>query len=257
MFFLVKSTNAQLVPAYAYDQRLSNVVYIRDKESDKGNGYMQASQGNGRPSGIYKFGSLRELFDFQAKLTGEKVVLDIGSVRLVTLNKAGTRDTERFSGARLQIWHEADSRSGGGGGGGGSRRGGGQSDVASFITAGTQLSGPLRERLVVNSSRLMVYLGRLGEYVTLFVTDDLEVKAEGQTMVKIKPRKGQGPFSRRGSRWPGVKGLLFKGCRSVSEKMKLTFFGGGGYSETGKVQGVRAGCVRYTWTDCRRGRGEV
>jgi hypothetical protein len=56
---VVKATNAQLVPAYAYDQRLSNVVYIRDKESDKGNGYMQPSQGNCRPSGIYQFSTLK------------------------------------------------------------------------------------------------------------------------------------------------------------------------------------------------------
>ncbi|KAK3995941.1 hypothetical protein QBC44DRAFT_304737 [Cladorrhinum sp. PSN332] len=197
--YWMKSTNAQLVPAYAYDQRLSNVVYVRDKESDKGNGYMQASQGNNRPSGIYQFGSPAELFAFQAKLTDHKVVLDIGSVRLVTLNKAGTRDTERFSGARLQIWHEAEAR-----------KRPGQSDVASFVTAGTALSGPLRERLVANSSRLLVYLGRLGEYVTLFVTDDLEVKADGQTVVKIKARKGTSPFSRKGSRWPGVKAKIEK-----------------------------------------------
>lgn len=59
---LVKASNAQLVPAYAYDQRLSNVVYIRDKESDKGNGYMQASQGNCRPSGIYQFSGLRGMY---------------------------------------------------------------------------------------------------------------------------------------------------------------------------------------------------
>ncbi|KAK4169528.1 hypothetical protein QBC43DRAFT_354793 [Cladorrhinum sp. PSN259] len=210
--YWMKSTNAQLVPAYAYDQRLSNVVYIRDKESDKGNGYMQASQGNGRPSGIYQFASPAELFAFQAKLTDHKVVLDIGSVRLVTLNKAGTRETERFSGARLQIWHEAEAR-----------KRGGQSDVASFVTAGTALSGPLRERLVVNSSRLMVYLGRLGEYVTLFVTDDLEVKPDGQTMVKIKARKGTGPFSRKGSRWPGVKAKIEK-CRG-SEPAGLDIHG--------------------------------
>lgn len=55
----MKASNAQLVPAYAYDQRLSNVVYIRDTQSDKGNGYMQAAQGNGRPSGIYRFPSLK------------------------------------------------------------------------------------------------------------------------------------------------------------------------------------------------------
>lgn len=55
----VKASNAQLVPAYAYDQRLSHVVYIRDRESDKGSGYMGASQGNGRPSGIYQFSTLK------------------------------------------------------------------------------------------------------------------------------------------------------------------------------------------------------
>jgi len=58
----VKANNAQLIPAYAYDARLANVVYMRDKESDKGTGYMQASQGNCRPSGIYQFSSLKGTF---------------------------------------------------------------------------------------------------------------------------------------------------------------------------------------------------
>jgi hypothetical protein len=175
-FNVVKASNAQLVPAYAYDQRLSNVVYIRDKESDKGNGYMQASQGNCRPSGIYQFSSLKgtphdrhyathlgtdkqaALFDFQAKLTGEKVVLDIGSVRLVTLSRANSRSSTQYSSARLQIWHELEGRKSA------------QSDVASFVTAGTTLSGPLRDRLVASSSRLMLYLGRTGEFITAFST---------------------------------------------------------------------------------------
>ncbi len=98
-----------------------------------------------------------ELFDFQARLTGEKVVLDIGSVRLVTLSRASSRSSTQFSGARLQIWHEMD----------GGRRGA-QSDVASFVTAGTALSGPLRERLVASPSRLILYLGRTGGFVTAF-----------------------------------------------------------------------------------------
>ncbi|KAK4155207.1 hypothetical protein C8A00DRAFT_13756 [Chaetomidium leptoderma] len=191
--YWMKASNAQLVPTYAYDQRLSNVVYIRDKESDKGNGYMQASQGNCRPSGIYQFS---KLFDFQAKLTGQKVVLDIGSVRMVKLSKANTRASIQFSGARLQMWHEAEVRKTA------------QSDVASFVTAGTALSGPLRDRLVASSSRLMLYLGRSGEYINVFITDDIEVKAEGQTIVKLKPRKGPTPFSRKASRWPWVKARL-------------------------------------------------
>ncbi|KAL2168827.1 hypothetical protein VTG60DRAFT_6797 [Thermothelomyces hinnuleus] len=194
--YWMKANNAQLVPAYAYDQRLAYVVYIRDKESDKGSGYMQASQGNCRPSGIYQFSSLKDLFDFQEKLTGEKVVLDIGSVRMVTLSKANSRSSTQYSSARLQIWHEVEGRRTA------------QSDVASFVTAGTTLSGPLRERLVASSSRLMLYLGRTGEYVTCFITDDLEIKVEGQTSVKLKPRKGPTPFSRKGSRWPSVKAHL-------------------------------------------------
>jgi hypothetical protein len=54
----VKANNAQLVPAYAYDQRYPNVVYIRDKESDMGT-QQQQQQGNFRPSGIYQFSSLK------------------------------------------------------------------------------------------------------------------------------------------------------------------------------------------------------
>lgn len=100
--------------------------------------------------------ALLELFDFQAKLTGEKVVLDIGSVRMVTLSKANTRSSTQFSSARLQMWHEADGRRNA------------QSDVASFVTAGTTLSGPLRDRVVVSPSRLVLYLGRSGEYITVF-----------------------------------------------------------------------------------------
>lgn len=41
--------------------------------------------------------------------------------------------------------------------------------------------------------------------VGIAVTDDIEVVPEGQTMVKIRPRKG-GKFKRGVSRWPGVKG---------------------------------------------------
>jgi hypothetical protein len=100
-----------------------------------------------------------ELFDFQAKLTSEKVVLDIGSVRMVRLGKASSRSSTQFSSARLQMWHEVlDGRS----------RNPTSTDVASFVTAGTALSGPLRDRLVASSSRLMLYLGRSGGFVSVF-----------------------------------------------------------------------------------------
>lgn len=40
--------------------------------------------------------------------------------------------------------------------------------------------------------------------LTLAVTDDIELKVEGPTMVRLKPRKA-GSFSKKGSRWPGIK----------------------------------------------------
>ena len=40
------------------------------------------------------------------------------------------------------------------------------------------------------------------------VTDDIEVKAEGQTTVKLKPRKGATPFSRKASRWQWVRARM-------------------------------------------------
>jgi len=189
--YWIKAVNAQLIPIYAYDPRFPNVVYIRDNESEKGNIYLQSTPGNGRPSGIYQFNRLKDLCDFQAKLTVEKVVLDITSVKLVKLSK-DSRSNETYYTVRLQIWHEAELRRST------------QSDVASFVTAGTALSGPLRERLVASCSRLIIYLGRLGEYITLFITDDIELKVEGPTMVRLKPRKA-GSFSKKGSRWPGIK----------------------------------------------------
>jgi hypothetical protein len=75
---------------------------------------------------------------------------------MVTLSKAKSRSSTQFSSARLQIWHEEEGRNNA------------QSDVASFVTAGTALSGPQRRKIVPTSSRLMLYLGRSGEYITVF-----------------------------------------------------------------------------------------
>lgn len=193
--YWMKGANAQLIPVYAYDQRFPNVLYIKDNDSDTRN--LPGPQGNTKPGGFYQFNRLQELCDFQAKLTGEKVVLDISSVRLMRVRKASSRSNESFSSVRVQIWHEEGT----------SARRGTQSDVASFVTAGTALSGPMRNKQVPNSSRLMVFLGRLDEFITVFITDDIEVVAEGQTMVRVRPRKGSKFSKRGGSRWPGVKGM--------------------------------------------------
>ncbi len=51
---------------------------------------------------------------------------------------------------------------------------------------------------------LLCWVG--GDANTATVTDDLEIKADGQTLVKLKPRKAPTPFSRKGSRFQWVKG---------------------------------------------------
>ncbi|OIW33801.1 hypothetical protein CONLIGDRAFT_677548 [Coniochaeta ligniaria NRRL 30616] len=204
--YWMKGSTAQLIPVYAYDQRFPNVLYIRDNDVDRrsvhNGGATSPNPGNAPcPGGFYQFSRLQEVCNFQAKLTGEKVVLDISSVRLLRFRRASSRSNESFSSVRVQIWHEEGTSAAT------SRRGTQASDGASFVTAGTAVSGPLRERRVPNLSRLIVFLGRLDEYITVFVTDDIEAVPEGQTMVKIRPRKG-GKLKRSVSRWPGVKGHL-------------------------------------------------
>lgn len=234
--YWMNGANAQLIPIYAYDQRFPNVLYIRDNELDIRN--TQQGNLNPKPGGFYQFNRLQELVDFQAKLTGEKVVLDISSVRLMRTKKVSSRNNESFSSVRVQIWHEDNTSL--------SRRGT-QSDVASFVTAGTALSGPLRNKQVPNSSRLMVFLGRLDEYITVFITDDIEVVADGQTMVKVKARKG-GMLRRGVSRWPGVKGefTAFQDLlrREVSDIL---------YSASRKEARIRTGGIGHPWPDDQSG----
>lgn len=135
-------------------------MYIRDNGTERCARPPQTAQESCRPSGIYQFTKPdgTDLYDFQAKLTGERVVLDIDFVRTVELQRARSRTTRNYSNARLQIWHELEGRRAA------------PSDVASFVTFGTTLSGPLRERLVPNSSRLVLYLARSGEYITVVST---------------------------------------------------------------------------------------
>lgn len=191
----MRGADAQLIPIYGYDQRYPNVLYITEHDNSSGT---SLPANNIRPFGnFYQFAHFQDLCNLQAKLTGEKVVMDISSVKLVRLQRAsGNRDNQTLFNVRVQLWHEEDVRG----------RRGSQSDVASFVTAGTALSGPLRSRQVPKSSRLMIYLGRLEEWITVFVTDDVEVTGDGQTMVRLRPRK---EGWRRISRWPGVAGKNF------------------------------------------------
>lgn len=200
MPFTAKGAKAQVVPVYAYDQRSSNLVYVRDENEASAN-----ASATTRPNGIYQFPELDQLFSFQGRLTGENVIFDISTVRWVKLAKVSGRTSETHSAARLQIWHEPRVRHAN------------ASDAASIITAGTALSGPIRDRVVANTSRLMVFLGRSETYMMVFgesdtsgahiptsarlysqankthntVTEDVELKIEDKkpTLVKLRPRK--------------------------------------------------------------------
>ena len=55
----MNADSAQLVPAYAYDQHMTNVVYIRDKELHGSNPHRQKGQENYDIMGIYRFPSLK------------------------------------------------------------------------------------------------------------------------------------------------------------------------------------------------------
>jgi len=200
--YWMKGDKSQLVPMYAYDLRAHQLVFIR--ESGAANGY-----GSG-PSSICQFEQLQDLLKFQSRLTGEDVVLDISSVKWVKLAKLSNPSSKEFySSVRVQIWHEPRSRKTM------------QPDAASFTTRGTTLSGPIRDRTVPNSSRLLVFLGRAEEYITCYITDDIEIDEKNQTCVKLKPRKYAG-FHRRTSR-SGVRAHLE--ARKSSEPAGLDIHG--------------------------------
>ncbi|KAL8321989.1 hypothetical protein RB597_007989 [Gaeumannomyces tritici] len=213
----MKGAKARLVPLYGYDQR-SLTVQIRDGDSDleeRQRQHPHQQQYEAVPNGpiaMYQFAALKDLFAFQSQLTGEQVVLDISSVKWIRLAKAGSRSVEMYSNVRLQIWHEPRSGKAA------------QSDVASFVTAGTALSGPLRERVIPNSSRLMIFLSRSEQYITSFITDDIEMEAKGHTSASLKPRKyGGGFLDRRSSRPAGIRARLEK--KSGSEPADLSIPG--------------------------------
>lgn len=217
----MKGAKARLVPLYGYDQR-SLTVQIRDGDSDlemrqrqQLQQQQQQQQYDVLPNGpvaMYQFAALKDLFAFQSQLTGEQVVLDISSVKWIRLAKANSRSIEMYSSVRLQIWHEPRSRRAT------------QSDVSSFVTAGTALSGPLRERVIPNSSRLMIFLSRSEQYITSFITDDIEMEAKGHTSASLKPRKyGGGFLDRRSSRPAGIRARLEK--KSGSEPAGLSIPG--------------------------------
>lgn len=80
--------------------------------------------------------------------------LDISSLRFANIVKRGNSH-RRVDFVRLQIWH-------------GHASGSDRDDTGSIMTSGTVLSGPLKERTMPAISRLILFLGRAEEYISIF-----------------------------------------------------------------------------------------
>jgi hypothetical protein len=97
------------------------------------------------------------LFKFQKQLLDEEIFLDIERARCMRLFE-DSRHTRQIDAPRIQIWRESrcDKTA--------------FDDNMSHYTAGTMLSGPMKDRVAPIMSRLVVYLGRSEEYMTVFST---------------------------------------------------------------------------------------
>lgn len=89
------------------------------------------------------------------KLLDEEIFLDIERARYMKLQENGNY-TRQIDAPRIQIWRENRSGSAV------------FDDNMSHYTAGTMLSGPMKDRVVPTVSRLVVYLGRSEEFMTIF-----------------------------------------------------------------------------------------
>ncbi|KAH8742742.1 hypothetical protein F5883DRAFT_723001 [Diaporthe sp. PMI_573] len=138
-----------------------------------------------------RFQGQEDLAEFQSQMLGEDIALDISSVRAakMTSKQNGKHTENNIPGCRVQIWHE--------------RRGSHDmlSDNASYISNDTVLSGPSKGKTRPRYDRLLIFFGRLEQYMSLFITDDIELQATGHVSVCIMARKytGRHLFRSRGS----------------------------------------------------------
>lgn len=175
-YMTVQRSNTELVPCYGYNPYHVRIICIKEKlqyrkkltratmESlssgeDAGISILcefYTMEGQSDSSGVDEIMlNCSALFDFQKKLLDEEVFLDIERARYLKLYEDGNH-TRQIDAPRIQIWREN------------------RSDTAVFddnmshYTAGTMLSGPLKDRVAPTVSRLVVYLGRSEEYMTIF-----------------------------------------------------------------------------------------
>ncbi|KAF3924745.1 hypothetical protein AA313_de0209239 [Arthrobotrys entomopaga] len=196
-----RARELELVPEYGYDPTARPVIWLREVE-DINNlrrpfEIMPEREIPALP--VYKFRGVPEMLDFQSALLGEICYLDIETVRFVRL-KGAAKETRRIDNTRVQLWHPAPSNK--------------QNidDGASFVTVGTSRTHANPEIMRLKWSRMMIYLGRSNDFVTIFITDDITLRQskKGNTII-FEPTKytGRALFKSR----DGVKAKVMGGGR--------------------------------------------
>lgn len=191
----VRNNQVKLVPMYAYDSRRKNQVYLQ--EIDKRNypaGATKATPVLSSP--LYEFNSFQDALEFQGKILEEDVLLDISSIRFLKCALDGFH-VRQIDAPRVQLWHQRRSIS--------------QSsrEAGSFSSSGTTLSAACPDRTTLLCARLVMFLGRAQEYLTIFVTDDVSIKDKDPATLTFVPTKYAGIDRLKSRR--GIK------CLQVSE----------------------------------------
>ncbi|KAF3918993.1 hypothetical protein ABW20_dc0109726 [Dactylellina cionopaga] len=196
-----RSRELELVPEYGYDPKARPILWFREVEDvNKIRRPLEIMPEREIPVlPAYKFRGLPEMLDFQSALLGEICYLDIETVRFVRL-KGAAKETRRIDNTRVQLWHPAPS----------DRKM--TDDGASFVTVGTTRTHANPDIMRLKWSRMMIYLGRSNDFVTVFITDDITIRQskKGNTLV-FEPTKytGRALFKSR----DGVKAKVMGGGR--------------------------------------------
>ncbi|MCJ1313509.1 hypothetical protein MMC25_007188 [Agyrium rufum] len=181
---------------YAYDYKQRNLLFFQEDKGDNlGVGSTPSSSIEAMMlSPVYEFNSFQDALDFQGRILDEDVLFDISNIRFIRLAVTGSSERQIDS-PRVQLWHQQKS----------TLR---MKEGASFVTSGTSLSSADPERTVLLTSRLVMFLGRAQEFLTLFVTDDTTIKEKGPTTLIFHPTKYGGL-----DRWKSRKSIR---CRLVT-----------------------------------------
>ncbi|KAI3322955.1 hypothetical protein HD806DRAFT_545042 [Xylariaceae sp. AK1471] len=181
--FRVSHGSGEIVLAYAYETSWPEMVYLQELSGHKTKDLLPPE--SRQIIWMCRFSKIDDLADFQSRMLGEDVVLDISSVRAARV-KTKKKEISN-TGCRIQIWHERkDSH-------------GLSSDKSSYISYDTVLSGPSKEKTMPGCDRLLIFFNRLEEYLSIPITDDIETKRTSDISVTLKSRRYTAIWGKRDS----------------------------------------------------------